>query len=66
MPEERRQQLRTEMIARLRRVRGQMTDDEFAELVSSVERTAARFAEIDAAPHKLQPASRLELPPQDR
>jgi hypothetical protein len=65
MPEERRQQLRTEMIARLHRVRGQMTDDEFAELVSSVERAAARFAEIDAAPHKLRPAPPPELPPHD-
>ena len=65
MPEKRRQQLRAEMIARLHRVRGQMTDSEFAELVSSVERTAARFAEIDAAPHKLQPALQSE-PPHDR
>jgi hypothetical protein len=53
------------MIARLHRVRGQMTDDEFAELVSSVERAAARFAEIDAAPHKLRPAPPPELPPHD-
>lgn len=48
MREERRQQLRAELMARLERVRGQMTDAEFADLVSSVERTAARFAEIDA------------------
>ena len=66
MREERRQQLREEMIARLHRVRGEMTDGEFAALVSSVERTAARFAEIDAAPHKLQPAPPPGLSPLDR
>ena len=50
MREERRQQLRAELIARLERVRGQLTDTEFADLVNSVERTAARFSEIDAGP----------------
>ena len=52
MRDEQRQQLRAELIARLARVRGQMTDAEFDELVSAVERTAARFAEIDAGPHR--------------
>ena len=50
MREERRQQRRRELVARLERVRGQMTEAEFLELVDSVERTAARFAEIDAGP----------------
>jgi hypothetical protein len=52
----RRQQLRTELIARLERVRGRMTDAEFDALIASVERTAARFAEIDAGPF-MTPAS---------
>jgi hypothetical protein len=61
MREERRQQFRAELIARLQRVRGRMTDAEFDVLVNSVERTAARLAEIDAGPH----AARLSslLPP---
>jgi hypothetical protein len=46
----RRQQLRAELIARLERVRGRMTDAEFEKLIAAVERTAARFAEIDAGP----------------
>jgi len=53
MPDRRdppRQQLRVELIARLERVRGLMTDAEFDTLITSVERTAARFAEIDAGP----------------
>ena len=50
MREERRQQLRAELIARLERVRGRLTDTEFRELVDSVERTANRFTEIDAGP----------------
>ena len=52
MRDEQRQQLRAELIARLARVRGQMTDAEFDELVSAVERTAARLEEIDARPHR--------------
>ena len=48
--DERRKQLRAELIARLERVRGGLTDAEFDDLVTSVERTAARFAEIDAGP----------------
>ena len=55
MRDERRQQLRAELVARLQRVRGGMTDAEFDDLVSAVELTAARFAEIDAAPYKLIP-----------
>ena len=50
--DERRQQLRAELTARLERVRGQLTDAEFDELVTAVERTAARFAEIDAGPYR--------------
>lgn len=40
------------MIARLERVRGRLTDAEFEELLTAVERTAARFAEIDAGPYR--------------
>ena len=43
-----RQRLRDELRARLARVRGPMTDAAFEDLVSAVEHTAARFAEIDA------------------
>lgn len=50
--DERRQQLRAELIARLERVRGRLTDAEFEELLTAVERTAARFAEIDAGPYR--------------
>jgi hypothetical protein len=46
--EAQRQQLRAELKARLDRVRGGMTDDEFGGLIAAVERTAQRFAEIDA------------------
>ena len=52
MRDERRQQLRAELTARLERVRGHLTDAEFDELVTAVERTAARFAEIDAGPYR--------------
>ena len=48
MPRERRKELRADLVARLKRVRGEMTDAEFDELVDDVERTADRFAEIDA------------------
>lgn len=47
MGEDRRQEFRAELTAQLSRVRGQMTDAEFEDLVTSVERTAVRFAEID-------------------
>ena len=50
---DRRRELRAELVDRLGRVRGQMTDAEFEDLVADVERTAARFAEIDARPHRL-------------
>ena len=46
---ERHQQLVAAIAARLRRVRGGMTDTQFAQLVSNVARTAERFAEIDGA-----------------
>ena len=45
---ERRRQFRAELITRLDRVRGTMSDAEFGKLVTSMERTAVRFAEIDA------------------
>ena len=47
MPEERRRESRAELIKRLGRVRRQMTDAEFDDLVNGVERTALRFTEID-------------------
>ena len=40
-------ELRAELVARLERVRGQMTDSEFDELVRDVERVARRFTEIE-------------------
>jgi len=61
--DERRQQLRAELTARLERVRGRLTDAEFEELLSAVERTAARFAEIDAGPlHRLSDADHKARP----
>jgi hypothetical protein len=62
MPEERevrRQRLRDELTARLRRVRGTMADADFARLVADVERVAARFAEIDAGPSHLERSERF-------
>lgn len=44
-------------MARLDRVRGGMTDIEFAQLVTDVARTAERFAQIEAGPfQKVDPA----------
>jgi hypothetical protein len=43
----RRRDLAAEITVRLSRVRGVMTDAEFARLVADVVRTAERFAEID-------------------
>src|SRR5689334_18167897 len=45
--DDRRKTRRAEIEARLRRVRGAMTDVEFERLVSAVMRTAERFADID-------------------
>jgi hypothetical protein len=45
---ERYQQLLAAIAARLDRVRGGLTDTEFAQLVADVARTAERFAQIDA------------------
>jgi hypothetical protein len=59
MRDERRQDARTELVARLQRVRGELTDAEFDELVRDVERTAQRFSEIDRA----WPRAKLESPP---
>ena len=49
---ERHQQLLAAIAARLDRVRGGMTDAEFAQLVGDVARTAARFSQIDAGPFR--------------
>ena len=43
-----RQRLLDELRDRLAKVRGPMTDAAFEDLISAVERTAERFAEIDA------------------
>ena len=59
--EPRRQQLREDLIARLERVRGEMTNSEFAALIMAVERTAARFAEIDSGPFLSPPAVRAVM-----
>ena len=53
---ERRNTLRAQIAARLRRVRGAMTDADFARLVDDVVRSAERFAEIDAGPGARQVA----------
>ena len=45
--EDRRQAMVRTITARLARVRGNLTDAEFAELLGKVLRTAERFAEID-------------------
>jgi hypothetical protein len=45
---ERSEQLCAAFAARLQRVRGNLTDDEFAQLVSDVLSTAQRFEEIEA------------------
>jgi hypothetical protein len=43
----RRRELAAEITERLTRVRGSMTDEEFAQLVESMARTSERFLEID-------------------
>ena len=45
---ERFDELRAALAARLERVRGSMTDDEFGQLVADITRTAQRFEEIEA------------------
>jgi len=45
---ERSEQLRDELAGRLERVRGDLTEDQFARLVADVVSTAQRFEEIDA------------------
>ena len=45
---ERFDELKAALAARLERVRGNMTDDEFGQLVADITRTAARFEEIEA------------------
>src|SRR5689334_8699854 len=61
MREERRQEVRAKLVARLQRVRGQMTDAEFDNLLKDVERTARRFSEIDRA----WPRPKRESPPNE-
>ena len=51
----------TAMTARLSRVRGNMTDAEFGQLLANMSRTAERFAEIDAKPGALGP----DMPPDE-
>lgn len=63
--EERRQQLRSELIARLERVRGELSDAEFEELVTSVEQTAARFAEIESRRYPPSPKPTEPVDPTD-
>lgn len=46
---------------RLGRVRGHMSDAEFAQLLADVARTADRFREIDAG--RLKPSRRRQRPP---
>jgi hypothetical protein len=58
---ERHQQLLATIAARLDRVRGGMTDAEFAQLVGDVARTAGRFAQIDAGPFR---RTNFALPPE--
>ena len=53
-------QLTATMAARLERVRGLMTDAEFAQLLTQMVRTAERFAEIDAGPCKGKWPRRIE------
>lgn len=48
--DDRHRELMATMAARLSRVRGQMTDAEFGQLLADVVRTAKRFAELDAKP----------------
>jgi len=50
--DERHQQRLAAIAARLDRVRGGMTDTEFARLVGDVARTAARFTQIDAGTYR--------------
>jgi hypothetical protein len=45
---ERSEQLRAALAARLERVRGTMSDEEFSHLIDDVIRTTQRFEEIDA------------------
>ena len=66
MPETRegqRQRLEDELRTRLARVRGNLTDAAFEELVRDVERSAARFAEIDAGPFRPAPSQPIHVPP---
>jgi hypothetical protein len=50
--------MRAALVARLERVRGNLTDAQFAQLVDRVTRTAQRFEEIDARRlHRATPAA---------
>jgi len=41
-------QLRADLAARLQRVRGEMSDEDFAKVVAKIVRTKLRFEEIEA------------------
>ena len=57
MQDEREDERPTETMAdRLARVRGQMTDEEFAKLMADIGRTAERVPETDAAQDATTPA----------
>jgi hypothetical protein len=51
----RRRELAAELTERLARLRGQMTDSEFDQLVADMVQTTERFAEIDARPLTTDP-----------
>lgn len=59
---ERFEELRAALAARLERVRGNMTDDEFGQLVADITRTAQRFEEIEARERSRKPP-RADAPP---
>ena len=58
---ERRRRILSALAARLSRVRGNMTDAEFGQLLADMVEMAERFAEIDAKPNASAPA----MPPDE-
>lgn len=60
---ERFDQLKAALSARLERVRGSMTDDEFGQLVADITRTAQRFEEIEARERSRRPPPRPAVQP---
>jgi len=57
--DDRLRKLTAALTARMSRVRGEMTDAEFAQLLTDMVRTAERFAEIDDMPSSMAP----DMPP---